>query len=320
LSLESKSVNEGYVGSAAQVIFGSDHAANETIYDATRSATSALNAGGAPIGTFGSFSGGSLRYNSGSHVDVDSVAYSLGASYGLETSPGRLTLGLFVEYGLGSYDTYNSFPTTGDVLGHGETSYLGAGLLARFDFSQTSTGSFYTELTARFGQVENEYWSDDLIAGQRVSYDTRTPYFGLHVGVGYVFKLGVSSAIDLYGKYFWNHQNANDATLTTGDLVSFDAVNSHRVKVGARYVYSLNEYLSPYVGASFEQEFAGTANSNTNGMAIEAPSIKGGSGMGELGIKFTPGSTSPCGLDLGLQGYTGKRQGITGSVRLSFDF
>jgi outer membrane autotransporter protein len=168
--------------------------------------------------------------------------------------------------------------------------------------------------------VENEYWSDDLIAGLKVSYETRAPYFGLHVGAGYIFKLGDSTVVDLYGKYFWNHQIAADATLTTGDLVSFGAVNSHRVKVGARFVFTLNEYLSPYVGAAFEQEFAGTAKANTNGLAIDAPSIKGGSGMGELGIKFTPGESSPFGLDLGLQGYTGKRQGLTGSLRLSFDF
>ncbi|MDR2366913.1 MAG: autotransporter outer membrane beta-barrel domain-containing protein [Deltaproteobacteria bacterium] len=320
LSEESKSISEGLVGSMGTIIFASDHASSRTISDAMEAAATVGISGGIPIGTFGSASGGSMRYESGSHVDVESFHVSLGASYAAKLDPGRLTVGIFGEYGIGSYDTVNSFPNAGVVLGHGDTRYLGIGVLARFDFSQTAMGNFYAELTARLGTVENEYWSDDILRGQRVSYSSRAPYYGFHLGVGHKWKLGQSGVLDTYVKYLWNHQNADKVVVSTGETVSFRAVDSHRLRVGARYNHFVSGRVSPYVGIAYEHEFDGRADAFVNGLAVESPSMRGGTGMGELGISFTTGEGSRLSVDLGVQAYVGKRQGFSGSLTLRLEF
>jgi outer membrane autotransporter protein len=248
------------------------------------------------------------------------VSISVGASYGRDLSPGRFTLGLFAEFGNGDYDTFNSFPNSGVITGHGDTQYIGGGLLAHFDFNPTSTGNFYAEFTARAGQIENDYYSDDLLENERVSFSARTPYFGLHVGTGYKLNIGSSGILDIYAKYFWSHQNSEAVVLSNAQEISFKAVDSHRVRGGARYVHKVNDYISPSIGAAYEHELDGRADASVYGLPIDSPSMKGGTGIGELGLKVKPGADSPFNVDFGVQGYAGKRQGVTGSVALSFDF
>ena len=52
-----------------------------------------------------------------------------GAAYGRETDDGHMPLGAFIEYGKGSYNSYNSF-----VRGDGDAWDIGAGILGRMDF------------------------------------------------------------------------------------------------------------------------------------------------------------------------------------------
>ena len=55
-------------------------------------------------------------------------------------------------------------------------------------------------------------------------------------------------------------------------------------------------------------------------MNISAPSLRGDTGLIEGGVTLQPSKTRPLFVDLGVQGYTGKREGFTGSlnVRLLF--
>ena len=91
---------------------------------------------------FGALSGGSLRYNTGSHLDMNSLSLLTGLSWGIDLAPGRLTLGAFFEYGNGSYDTHNSFTNAASVDGDGNAYYLGGGILARMDFVNIGPGRF----------------------------------------------------------------------------------------------------------------------------------------------------------------------------------
>jgi hypothetical protein len=42
--------------------------------------------------------------------------------------------------------------------------------------------------------------------------------------------------------------------------------------------------------------------------------------MGEIGLSLKPSKDLPLMFDLGAQGYTGKREGVTGSLQLKFEF
>ncbi|MDR2788464.1 MAG: hypothetical protein LBD06_08945, partial [Candidatus Accumulibacter sp.] len=57
-----------------------------------------------------------------------------------------------------------------------------------------------------------------------------------------------------------------------------------------------------------------------HGYEITRPDLKGGTGIGEIGLSMKPSPSLPLTIDLGVQGYTGKRDGVTGSFRLNYRF
>ena len=56
------------------------------------------------------------------------------------------------------------------------------------------------------------------------------------------------------------------------------------------------------------------------GKRIASPTLKGSTGMGEIGLSFRPVKDSGLSLDLGLQGYTGVREGVSGSFQVKWEF
>ena len=318
---QTKALSEGYLSGMALVNQGADLIAGQGMDSAVKAARSGSERGYG-LATFGALSGGSLRYNTGSHVDVRSLSLLTGLSFGAELAPGRMTLGAFFEYGNGSYDTYNSFSNAASVHGDGNMYHIGGGVLGRMDFADTGPGHFYAEASGRMGNAHNEYDSSDLrdARGRKADYDSSFAYYGLHFGTGYVWNINDRASLDLYGKYFWTRQEGDSLRLSTGDPVRFKASDSNRLRFGSRFGYAVNEYLSPYIGAAWEHEFDGKARATTNGHDIDAPSLRGDTGMGELGLTLTPSSSLPLVFDLGVQGYVGKREGVTGSLQVRFDF
>jgi outer membrane autotransporter protein len=82
----------------------------------------------------------------------------------------------------------------------------------------------------------------------------------------------------------------------------------------------VNETVKPYLGAAWEHEFDGKAKASTYGYAIDAPDITGDTGIVEVGLTVKPVAGKPFSLDFGLQGYLGKREGVTGSLQLRYAF
>ena len=56
------------------------------------------------------------------------------------------------------------------------------------------------------------------------------------------------------------------------------------------------------------------------GYAIDAPELKGGSGVLEIGTSVRPSKTMPLTLNVGLQGYVGQREGVAGQASLKYAF
>ena len=156
--------------------------------------------------------------------------------------------------------------------------------------------------------------------GRKADYDSNSAYYGFHAGAGYIWNITDKASLDLYGKYFWTRVTGDSVTLSTGDPVKFKDADSSRLRGGARFAYAVNEYLSPYIGAAYEHEFDGKARATTNGFDIAAPSLRGGTGIGELGLTLKPSKTLPLSFDLGVQGYVGKREGVTGSLQIRYEF
>ena len=319
---QSKALPKGFLGGLALNLQGADLVAGRGMDSAVRASSGTDDAERHGFAGFGALSGGSLRYNTGSHLDMNSLSLLTGLAWGIDLAPGRLTLGAFFEYGNGSYDTHNSFTNAASVDGDGNAYYLGGGILARMDFVNIGPGRFYAEASGRAGKTHNEYDSSDLrdAAGRKADYDSSSPYYGLHFGTGYVWNINDAATLDLYGKYFWTRQQGDSVGLSTGEHLSFDDINSSRLRFGGRFAYILNEHVAPYIGAAWEHEFDGKARARTNGFDIDAPNLRGNTGIGELGLSLTPSADLPLTIDLGVQGYTGKHEGVTGSLMVKWEF
>jgi hypothetical protein len=312
-----KSLSEAFLSGLALLGQGADLAASHGLAGAV---SAAANESG--FGAFAALSGGRSRYNSGSHSDLSSLSLLTGLAWGTEAAPGRVTLGAFFEYGRGSYDSYNAFSNAASVDGSGDADYFGGGLLTRLDFAGGDSGHAYAEGSLRAGRLRNDYRAPALrdALGQSAAFDSSSGYYGLHLGGGYVFALGDQTSLDVYGKYFWTRQGGDSVTLPTGDPVSFDDAASHRLRLGSRLTFAANERVSPYAGLAYEHEFDGRARASTYGYAIAAPELRGGTGVGELGLSLKPSPALPLSVDLGVQGYLGQREGAAGSVQIRFEF
>ena len=254
-------------------------------------------------------SGTSMKVETGSHADVRGYNLNVGFARKIAQKDGTLLFGPFVEYGRGSYDSYLDDGTHGD----GKTRYIGAGLLARKD-GQDGT---YFEGSIRAGRMKSDYTGN--IAGVDTSYDISHPYYGFHLGFGRVTKLKGGSSVDTYLKYFYAHQNDADATLATGETYKFDDVDSSRLRLGVRYTKGDNPENQVYAGIAWEYEFDGDARASYQGMDTPAPSLKGSSGVLELGARFAP-KDSNVSYELNLNGWAGKRRGVSGGVNANWEF
>ena len=255
--------------------------------------------------------GGAMRIHSGSYVNTHGYALNVGFARKQEAKDGTLTFGPFVEYGRTSYDSHleDAYGTRGD----GKVNYLGLGVLAKKDLKSGA----YLEGSLRAGRVKSDYTGD--IAGAVTSYDISSPYYALHLGVGKKIALKKGDAIDAYLKYFFSHQNATSATLSTGETYDFDAVNSHRLRLGARYMHDMGRTGKFYAGLAWEYEFEGEARAAYQGMATPSPSLKGSSVLLELGYRFAP-KDSRVSYDVNISGWQGKREGFMGSVGVNWAF
>ena len=250
-------------------------------------------------------SGSALRLNSGSHIDAKGWNLNLGFARQKTAERSTLTYGPFVEYGHGSYDSYLDDGTHGD----GAASYIGAGIMAK---SVTENGS-YVEGSVRIGRTKSDYTG--RIAGQSAGYDMSSTYYGAHIGVGQKKEL-TGGTLETYAKYFYAHQSGGSERLTTGDLYDFDAVDSHRLRIGTRWTKE-NGAGEFYTGLSYEYEFGSDARASYAGYGTPTPTLKGSTGIFELGYRFArPGSNVSYGVNL--TGMMGKRRGITGSMQVNW--
>jgi outer membrane autotransporter protein len=169
--------------------------------------------------------------------------------------------------------------------------------------------------------VKTEFQSGDLVdaSGRGAKYDSASNYHGAHLGAGYVWQTGPGE-LDVYGQLLHARRGGDTVTLNTGDPVTFKAVDSHRLRLGGRYAWTMNDTLKPYLGLAWEHEFDGKARATTHGETIDAPSLKGDTGMVELGFSVHPSSFQALRIDLGIQGYAGKREGVSGSLKAEYRF
>ena len=250
----------------------------------------------------------SMRLNSGSHVDAKGWGLNLGFAKQRVSGRNTLTYGPFVEYGKGSYDSY----LDDGLHGSGNMDYLGVGVMAK---SQSENGS-YVEGSVRVGRVKSDYAG--TIDNTHTTYDSSSTYYAGHLGVGQEKQLKNGNVIETYAKYFFTHQGGDTAKLSTGEVYDFDAADSHRIRFGTRYTSKKGD-ASFYTGLAYEYEFGNDIAASFEGYNTPSPSLTGGTGIIELGYRFTP-QNGRATYGIQLMGMTGKRRGISGGVQMHWAF
>lgn len=304
-SSESHTLSESFLGTIAFVNQGAEFIADEGM----RAMVGAAEVG--KVSVFGAIHGGTSRYETGSHVDVDGVTLATGAV----TKVGSLMVAGFVEAGWASSESHVS-----GTKGDGDHDYYGFGTALRYSFENP----FYIDGSARFGWASTEF--NGRYADASAKYDADSFYGSMHVGVGYVFDLTEKTDLDVYGRYVFTYLEGDTTGLGTADGERFDMDDTmtHAFRIGARLTGEINESAGWRFGLAYEHVADGDAESDVIASGIRAsldvPTLEGDTGIVEAGITVRPNGTSPWSANIGIKGYVGDREGVSGSASIVYSF
>ena len=253
--------------------------------------------------------GGKNRYETGSHVNVNSWNAAVAVGAKREMKNGSLEYGVFGEYGKANF-TLHSDAGRGD----GDARYAGGGLVAKW----TNKHDVYTEASFRLGRLSES--SSDIMRdglGNTYGYDVHANYYGAHVGVGKIFRYNGGRSLDVYGKYFYTKRNGVEFDAV--QHYNLDSVASSVLRIGAKYG-TTDKKWNWYGGLAYEYEFDGEASGTVNGTAIRSADVKGGSVRGEIGLRMDATKDNPWKADIAIYGYGGRHRGFGGSISVAYMF
>jgi hypothetical protein len=272
-------------------------------------------------GVFGALGYNKFRYSTGSHIDVKGLTGQIGVSVGADSGTTSVVAALFFEFGKGAYDSYNSYPDIGRFHAFGKTSYAGGGILGRYDFGTEFTSRPYVDASFRAGRSYYDFKTDQFqfTRGAVTLFSFEGTYYGFHAGGGFIVDMDqMGTSLDLSAKYFYTEREAADVVVE-GERITFGKNRSKRIRGGGRFNYAFSDQIKPYIGGYYEYEFAGQSGVKVRDFYFTGGSIKGATGIGELGVSLESLST-PIQFELGMQGAGGKRDGLGGTMKLTYEF
>ena len=251
---------------------------------------------------------GTMRAETGSYVTTTGYNLSVGWAREGKLKAAKTLFTPFVEYGRGTYHTYLDDGTHGS----GKISYLGAGLMGRIE----RPNGHWLEAALHGGRVRSDYMGT-ISAGTVSTYDSGNTYYAAHIGIGKTRLLRTGDTLNTYLRYFYSRQDGTSAELNTGETYDFDAVASHRMRVGFTFLHREDTSKEIYAGLAYEYEFDGEGAASVQGLAADSPALRGGSTMVELGYRFIP-PDSRLSWHIHMAGWQGTRRGMTGNIQVSW--
>ncbi|MHC5225992.1 autotransporter domain-containing protein [Ignatzschineria sp. LJL83] len=260
--------------------------------------------------------GGRDRYQSGSHITANMFDLLMGAGYRSE----NLSIAGFATYGYDDYKTYNYF-ADGEVKGKGHNSSYGLGFAGTYDF----TNEFYADFGMQVGRINTKFNSSDIItgSGEEAHYKSKVTYFGGYLGAGYRYALDDTSNLNTSIRYLYSHLGSDGITID-GDAIQFKSLKSSRLELKTQYEKVYSEQMTFNTSLAYQYEFDGKGDANIAGISIDAPGMKGSTGLVGVGFEYQPKSDDEDSflnrskINMDVQGYFGKRRG--GSVSLTYRY
>ena len=264
------------------------------------------------------FSSLKIKTGNGSFIRSRSGGMDLGFAKAVESASGnKLIFAPVFDYGAGNYNSYLPDGTHG----HGDSNYYAGGFIFR---KMNKKSGFYYEASARLGRARSNFFSNEFKAGNNridVSYSVSAPIYAGHIHIGQIYPINRENTFQVYGQYFHTHQGGMDTTLSSGEDYNFDSIDSGRMRAGVRLIRELpNKKNRFYSGLAYQYEFNGDAVGHYKDYSTSKSTMKGSSGMLELGWQVKPSKKSPWMLDLGTVGWIGYQKGITCQVKFKRAF
>lgn len=253
--------------------------------------------------TFATVGGGENRYKTGSHITTNVWRGQAGVAWKQQKNSGKQELGIFYEYGDGSYRTY------AENRGSGKLSYKGAGVL----FKRTQTDGRYGEVSLRIGRASND--ARNLLhdeAGNAAYFKMNGMYHAFQAGLGRITQRGRGNSFDTYLRYFHTHLNGD--SFDAGGHYDVDGLESHILRVGSRWQHQDRNW-EYYAGLAYQYEFSGNAYGLAEGNIIESASLRGGSVRFEYGMRL---ETNRWRMSLNASDYAGQHKGYNGNISVTY--
>ncbi len=260
--------------------------------------------------TFAATEGSVNRYDTATDLKMNGWSVLAGVNSTRDFGAGELTTALFMEHGEANYHSTNRqggvrFRTDGDI------EYVGGGA----SFRWRDDADWYVEGSLRAGRMSTEIDRALLDAtGAFHNAETDAAYFGAHAGAGHVFRLTDAASLDAYAKYYFTRTGSDEFKVGT-ERYAFEAVTSHRARIGATFGYDAAGVLWT-AGAGAEYEFDGVSRMRAASTPTMETDYGGWTGFAEAGASVPLGADSPRRLNLQVRGWAGERDAFSGAVSL----
>lgn len=292
------------------------YAADELLIDSTMKSRQGVR----QTGPFAAARVGKYDLDVTGDADTTVISGLLGYAFNVQDSE----VGIFMEMGHGTYDTRTATTApVGETKGDGKHNYVGFGVYGNY---ATPIDWLHVTGYVKGGWLRNEFSAP--IAGVSVDFDRTSNYWGAHLGMYGEFQAAGKIKNRTFLNYFYDGRESESYTASGSSDVAgadfhFNSLNSHRAQLGSVFEYAYTSALRPYAALTYEYAFKadakGRASDQFGDLGLNGTDLEGSTGIVSLGWTYQ-NEAKHFEFDLGVNGYTGKRQGVSAQLQAAWKF
>jgi hypothetical protein len=253
------------------------------------------------IEVFGVVEGESSKYKKDTEVKIEGVKVVGGVAK--RVNEGEVVIGGYVEHGKGDYKIE-------EEEGVGNVRYAGIGGLLKKGVGERG----YIQGSVSLGGYGIEY-ENEMNGTEDIGYDYKVMYERIHIGSGYKVEASERINVEMGGKIMVTGQERKELRLRNGKPIKIQGVVMRKVKGELKMEWKCGEKILPYVGMGYEYGVLGEVKGKVEGVQIKELDLKGGEGIGEIGIEAMMGRVN---INIKGRGYVGIREGIEGMLKVKY--
>ena len=174
----------------------------------------------------------------------------------------------------------------------------------------------------RFGWMRNSFKGRYFDVNGSADFKTNMPYASAHIGTAYNFPVSDTTTISPYARYIVSYLGSDkvNAGSAEDDRYKAKSTVSHTVRAGVKVKTQLSENFKFVGGVAIDETMGAKAKGRISGYDLKTLSVNGTTAVGELKLQAVPSSTSPWKVEIGVNGYAGKRRGVSGEASVNYRF